>query len=181
MRRRGGYTLIELVLVLFLLVLVASSVFVLAASGSRAFLRLSARLGEDADLRTGLSYLDVQIHKHDSQNALSIRPAPFGESGSSGIDQALVITQEIEGSTYLTWIYIQDGYLCELFVEEGIAVNPDMGSRIVKMDGLQLRRVSPDAMQIVLVRQTENPGPGGADAQTATRIVYLRAGGVADE
>ena len=43
MKRRGGYTLIELVLVLLLLVLVASAVFTLAASGSQAFLRLSGR------------------------------------------------------------------------------------------------------------------------------------------
>lgn len=175
MRRRGGYTLIELVLVLFLLVLVASSVFILAASGSRAFLRLSARLGETADLRTGLSYMDVQIHKHDSQNALSIRQDPFGAG------QALVITQKIENATYLTWIYIQDGYLCELFVEEGLAVNPDMGSQIVPMEGLQLKRVSPDALQIVLIRQAGSPGSDGPDDLTATRLVYLRAGGAADD
>jgi type II secretory pathway pseudopilin PulG len=170
MRRRGGYTLIELVLVLILLVLVAISVFILAASGSQALLRLSDQQGVAADLRTGLSYLDVQIHKNDARDALSLRQAPFSDG------QALVIKQTIEGSVYLTWIFIQDGYLCEMFVEENLALTPDMSSRIVPMDGLTLRFVSQDALEIILMRNRNEDGSTGSERQ-ASRTVYLRSGG----
>jgi hypothetical protein len=174
MKRRSGYTLVELVLVLLLLVLVASAVFILAASGSQAFLRLSSRQSASADLRTGLSYIDVQVHKHDARDALSIRPDPFGGS------PALVISQTIGGEPFLTWIYVRDGYLRELFIEEGTAINPDMDSQIVRMDELQLSQVSADTLQVVLIRKDGSEGPAGESPaeQKGSRQIHLRAGGV---
>jgi hypothetical protein len=166
MMRRCGYTLIELVLVLFLLILVAIGVFTLAASGSQAFLRLSDRQSLNADLRTGLSYLDVQVRKHDSQQSLSIQPDPF-DAGP-----ALVVEQSIEDKAFLTWIYVHDGYLSELFVEAGAAVTPDMASRIVRMDEMRLEQVAADAMRITLIRRPEGENP-----LEASRLIYLRAGG----
>ena len=77
MRRRGGYTLIELALVLMLLILVASVVFTLAGTGSRTYLRIAAKQNQASDMRTALSYIDVQVRKHDVRDALSIRPDPF--------------------------------------------------------------------------------------------------------
>lgn len=167
MRRRGGYTLIELVLVLLLLILVASAVFTLAAAGSQTYLRLTAKQGQAADLRTGLSYLDVQVRKHDLKQSLNIRPDPFGSQ------PALAIEQDIEGEMYVTWIYLLDGYLCELFVAQDAEVNPEMGSRIVPMNEMELDILGDDAIRITLSRQAE----GQARIQ-GSRIVYLRAGGV---
>jgi prepilin-type N-terminal cleavage/methylation domain-containing protein len=167
MKQRRGYTLIELVLVLLLLVLVAAGVFTLAAAGSQAYLKLSDQQTLTAELRTGLSYLDVQIRKHDAFESLSIRQDPF-QGG-----QALVIGQLLEDETYLTWIYVRDGYLCELFVKEGIAVTPDMASKIVRMDLMKLEQVSSDALLITLVRQ-----PAESLRQESSRLVYLRAGGI---
>lgn len=167
MKRRNGYTLIELVLVLMLLILVSAAVFTMACAGSRTYLRLAAKQAQSSDLRTGLSYLDVQIRKHDAQAALAIKPDPF--SGQP----ALVIEQQIEGQDYLTWIYLHDGYLCELFVTKGIKLTPDMGSKIVPMDGLALKALSNDALQVTLTRQAE----GQARIQ-GTRILHLYAGGV---
>ena len=63
---RGGYTLIEMVLVMFLLVLVAAFVFSLTGAGSTAYLRLQEQQDLSADLRTGLSYIDVKIRSHDA-------------------------------------------------------------------------------------------------------------------
>jgi prepilin-type N-terminal cleavage/methylation domain-containing protein len=166
MKQRRGYTLIELVLVLLLLVLVAAGVFSLAASGSEAFLRLSNRQGVTADMRTGLSYLDVQIRKHDSAGAVSIRQNPFADG------QALVIAQPIEGAVYLTWIYVQDGYLCELFVEEGTAVTAEMAGKITHMDEMRLDRVSAEILRVTLVRKS----PGLPDLEAGRRI-FLRSGG----
>ena len=89
-----------------------------------------------------------------------------------------MISQTKGDATYLTWIYVHDGYLCELFVEDGIAVNPDMGSQIVRMDELQLRQVSEDALQIVLIRKGDSDSPEGQEEQRGSRQIYLRSGGV---
>jgi prepilin-type N-terminal cleavage/methylation domain-containing protein len=168
LKANRGYTLIELVLVLLLLVVIAVSVFILAAAGSQTLLRLQDRQSQAADLRTGLSYIDVQVRKHDERGALSIREGPFG------IGQALVIRQILDERTFLTWIYIQDGYLCELFVEEGVYISPEMGSQIVRMDGLELKKAGIDDLQVILTRKTE-----GLSLQQASRLIYLRSGGIA--
>ena len=167
MRRRNGYTLIELVLVLLLLVLVASVVFTLASVGSETYLRLAAKQDQAADLRIGLSYLDVQIRKHDEQGALSIRPDPFAGQ------PALVIEQQVGDQTYLTWIYVYDHTLCELFISEDTQVTPDMASRIVPMNGLEIEAVGTDAIRVTLIRQSED-----LTRISGTRIVNLRAGGI---
>lgn len=168
MRRRSGYTLIELVLVLMLLVLVASMVFTLAGTGSQSYLRLMAKQSQSADLRTALSYLDVQLRKHDSIDTLAIRPDPF-----SG-EPALLISQDAGSQTFLTWIYLLDGYLYELTVAEGTKVTSDMGSRIVPIDDLDLEPLEHGAIRVTLTRQS----PGQAIIR-GSRTVALRAGGIA--
>lgn len=166
MRRRRGYTLIELVLVMFLLILIAFYVFTLTGTGSQTYLRLTAKQSLTADLRIGVSYLNVQIRKHDQQDALSIRPDPFDGR------PALVISQELEQQTYLTWIYIYDGYLCELFVAENAAVTPEMASRIVPADELVLTPLAGDALRVGLVRRTDQ------GREERFRTVGLRSGGI---
>lgn len=147
MRRRQGYTLIELVLVLALLVLIAIFVFVLTGSGSQAYLRLTASQSQASDLRIGLSYINVQLRSHDSQGMIDLRQDPFGGS------PALVLSREMEGKTYLTWIYVREGYLCELFLAETTLPVPEMATRIVAADSLTLIRRSDDALQVILTRQ----------------------------
>ncbi len=167
MKNRRGYTLIELVLVLMLLILVASMVFLLSATGSQTYLRLTAKQAQAADLRTGLSYLDVQIRQHDEQGALSITPGPFDSS------PALAIKRIINDKTYTTWIYLRDGYLCELFVAEETVIMPDMGSRIVAMDGFAMEPLADGAIKITLSRQAKDQAE-----IVGSRIICLKAGGV---
>lgn len=167
MKRRRGYTLIELVLVLMLLVLVSGVVFILAASGSQTYLRLAEKQNQSTDLRTGLSYLDVQIRKHDTQGALSIRSGPFDSQPS------LVISQEISGQLYLTYIYLHDGYLCELFVADDTVITDGMGSRIAAINSMQFDTLADGSIQITLSRQS-----GDQALISGSRTIFLRAGGI---
>jgi prepilin-type N-terminal cleavage/methylation domain-containing protein len=165
---KRGYSLIELVLVMFLLVLVAFYVFSVTGIGSQAYLRLTERQNLTADLRIGLSYLDVKIKTNDRSGAVSIRPDPF--TGQT----ALLIGHEIDGQPYQTWIYLYDGALYELFVSERATVNPAMGNRIVAMDALQLDQPAGNLIRVTLVRGT------GQEARTRTRTIGLRSDGGAE-
>ncbi|MEA4889481.1 MAG: DUF4860 domain-containing protein [Clostridiaceae bacterium] len=166
MRRRQGYTLIELVLVMFLLILIAFYVFTLTGIGSQTYLRLNAKQNETSDLRIGLSYINVQVRKHDAADALSIRKDPF-EGGP-----ALVVSQVLDGETYLTWIYIHDGYLCELFVADQAKVTPEMASKIAAADELHLESGGSDALKVTLVRYSDN------GAEERSRVISLKSGGI---
>ncbi len=170
MKRRGGYTLIELVLVLMLLVLVASVVFTLAVSGSQTYLRMNAKQAQEAELRVAISYLDVQLRKHDAKGALSISPDPFDSRPS------ILITQDIDGQTYLTWLYLRDGYLCELFVDQDTIITSAMGSRISPVDDMELYVEADGSLRVTLRRQSD-----GQAIISASRWVTLRAGGVSHD
>ena len=161
--KRQGYTLIEMVLVMFLLILVSFFVFTVTGIGSSADLRLSDWQRQTSDLRVGISYIDVKTRSHDAADMISIQPDPF-----SGAD-ALVISSEIAGQTYLTWIYIHDGHLCELFIRAGGAATPEMGNRIARIDELALDISGGTLLQVTLSRHN------GGQLQKRTRSIKLNS------
>lgn len=163
--KRRGYTLIEMVLVLFLLIIVSFFVFTLTGIGSSAYLRLTDWQNRTADLRIGLSYIDVKVRSHDAAGAIAIRPDPF-----SGND-ALIISRRVADETYLTWIYVYDGSLFELFVREDAAVSPAMGSKIADVSSLSLSMPEPDRLHVTLIS-------GSADtARSRSRTIRLNSKG----
>ncbi|MDW7657023.1 MAG: DUF4860 domain-containing protein [Bacillota bacterium] len=164
--RRRGYTLIEMVLVMFLLILVSFYVFTLTGVGSSAWLRLTDWQNSTSDLRIGISYIDVKVRSHDVAGRIDIRPDPF-----SGND-ALVISRPVGEETFLTWIYIHDGSLYELFVRENAAVTPEMGNKIADIQTMQLSMPSPRQLSVTLVNGS------GEMARSRTRTIGLNSGGV---
>lgn len=166
MKQRNGYTLIELVLVLFLLILVAGSVFTLAVSGSRSYLRLENNQRRNSDMRIGLSYLDVKLRQNDRQGALEVTNFP-------GSDQsALRIGITIGDELYYTWIYVYDGYLREMFVPAVREFSPELGSKIIPAKAISFSRPADDALQIVF---TVIDAEGVANE--TTRVFFLRSEG----
>jgi prepilin-type N-terminal cleavage/methylation domain-containing protein len=105
MRSKKGYSLVELVLVMMLLVLVASLVFSLTAAGSRAWMRLTESGNRRTELRTAMSYIDVQLKKSDSLNSVSIGADPTG-SGA-----AIKLIREIKNPTIPDFNHPRPGYI----------------------------------------------------------------------
>jgi prepilin-type N-terminal cleavage/methylation domain-containing protein len=162
MRSRKGYTLIELVLVLLLLTFVAVAVFLLTDVGSAAYARIYANRDQSADLRIGLSYLDVRLKKIDGVGTVEIRPAPFGGG------QALVLTQEIEGDVYETQLYVEAGMLKELFSRKGLEVNADMAAEIARADKMEVRFAGKQLLVLTLTSGSDTP-------LSASQWIHLRA------
>lgn len=163
--RRQGYTLIEMVLVLFLLILVSFFVFTVTGIGSSAYLRLTDWQNRTSDLRIGLSYIDVKVRSHDTAGMIGVRPDPFNG------DDALVITRLIGDERYLIWIYVYDGHLYELFVPENADVTPEMGNRIAGADALRVSMPNSRQLDVTLVRRL------GEEEQSRSRSIWLHTGG----
>ena len=84
---------------------------------------------------------------------------------------AILLTDEIDGSIYETYIYPDGGYLCELVVRQGTEVSASMGQQILQAEGFAiedlgegfLRFTVPDSRGQVLsfllhLRNTEGGG-----------------------
>jgi len=173
MRRRGGYTLIELVLVMLLLTFVAVSVFLLTGVGSSAYARLSDGRSRASDLRIALSYMDVRVKKIDGIGRVDTVPAPFGGG------QALRLTQRLEDTDYETYLYVDQGVLKELYIRKGEALTPDMASDLARADALQVHFETDRLLAVTLMLH----GPGTDDparqqtqqAQQATQWIRIRS------
>ena len=94
---------------MMLLILVASLVFSLTAAGSRAWMRLTEAGDRRTELRTAMSYIDVQLKKSDSIDSISVGSDP------SGNGTAIKLVREIKNPTIPdfdrseTWIYVREG------------------------------------------------------------------------
>jgi prepilin-type N-terminal cleavage/methylation domain-containing protein len=127
----GGYTLIELMLVVALLALFGISTLSLVVSGSSAYRTIMEKKEIDSELRVALSYMDTKVKQNDMKDTLRLESNPAGDG------KALVITEEIEENAYETWIYLSGGKLREVMVQKGEPVQDDLGFEIADIEGFR--------------------------------------------
>lgn len=185
-RNKSGYTLIELILVMFLLIMVASLVFTLTAAGSQAWLRLTGSQNERSELRTAMSYLEIQIKKADEEGAVSIAPDPF--FGESAIKLDWIIEDPtIPGQDKATtWIYLNAGRLYEFYTVPGMVLSNTGGRELVKIDSWDLEISSGNILSVTIKEGYSDTGSSDNDKSGQiiegdsywTRNIYLRSGGM---
>ena len=118
------------------------SVFFVLAASSVALVVLasglySRQVKESSDSysgRTALAYVTEKIHQNDENGA--VRTGTF-----DGTD-ALVIRQSYDEKEYVTYLYSYDGYLRELFIQEGTEANVSDGRRILETKDFKAKEMS---------------------------------------
>ncbi len=75
------------------------------------------------NLRTSVLYLSEKTRQNEK--AGGVRTDTLNGSA------ALVLPEEIDGDVYETWIYVEDGYLSEVFVPEDTTIPPGIGQNIM--------------------------------------------------
>ena len=78
--------------------------------------------------RTALSYIVQKIHQNDTSQAISLCQKEKSD--------VLVIKDQ----NYVTYIYEDDGYLKELFVQENIEFNKKDGKKIIPVSKLKMKQ-----------------------------------------
>ena len=124
-RKRG----LEGVCILLLFTVFAACILLVLLTGADSYQRLTERDGVAYDRRTAAQYIATKVHQADRQDAVSV--CDF--AGCS----ALVLTEKIDGETYLTRIYYYDGYIRELFTSADAEMLPEDGERILKAGSFQ--------------------------------------------
>lgn len=127
-------------------------------TGADAYHRLTDRDRLSYDRRTAGQYLSTRVRQAD--RAGQVRVDSF-----DGAD-ALVLTEEIDGTAYETLVYCHDGYLRELFVPAGGDFSPEDGEKVLRAQSLTL---SLDGSLLT----AELVGPAG-EVQPLT--LFLRSG-----
>ncbi len=157
-----GYT-IDTMFVLVLLCVFAVSVLLVLLAGTGAYQDIAGKMEEQYKERTCLSYLDAKVRHYDKAGMVSAEMFDGCE--------ALALYEEAEGVGYKTLIYCYDGYVRELFFEEGLSFQPDDGQTIVPAESLTVTVLAENLIQLECTGETGN---------RETLTIYLRSGKGAD-
>ena len=111
-------------LALFFVLTATSVALVVLASGTYS---RQVQDSEDSFVsRTALSYATEKIHQADEYGAVY--------AGTFDGQDAIVICQTYSEQTYMTYLYEYDGYLRELFIQDGVDAKASDGRRILASD-----------------------------------------------
>ena len=113
----------DALVVLLLFGVFAVCVLSVLLTGADAYHRLSERDRVSYDQRTATQYLAMRVRQADRLGGV--------EAGEFGSCSALLLKEDYDGVVYETWVYCHDGYVRELFAEEGGNFLPEDGEKIL--------------------------------------------------
>ena len=128
MKNKQGYSLIELILVMALLVFLGVGTFTLMAASNHATQRMIDGQDHQAELRVASSYVTTRLRQHDDADAVSIRSHPNLPG------EALVIEELYFGEAFENWIYFQEGQLKEVIISPEQEPRDEFGYVIAEID-----------------------------------------------
>ena len=128
----AGYSLIEMSVVMLLLVMFGLGVFMLALSSSNAYEMLTMDKTVNEDIRIASSYITTKLRQNDKVDSVKVVKAYADKS------DALVISEDISGETYVTWIYMSEGKLREVTIPDTLSPNDDLSFVISDIDSLEI-------------------------------------------
>lgn len=105
----------------------------LILTGARVYRHCASQLEGNYTIRTGLAYVTEKIRQSDEAGC--IRLAQIGSI------PALLLSREIKGEMYFTYIYEDDGYLKELFISADAQASPDMGTALLEISDFEIEPV----------------------------------------
>lgn len=80
--------------------------------------------------RTALAYVVEKVHQSDENGAV--------DAGKFDGADALVIRQNYDQKEYVTYLYAYDGYLRELFIQQGIEAKATDGRKILEIANFEV-------------------------------------------
>ncbi len=135
--------IVDIVFVLSLFCAFAVMALFVVVLGANVYKSITENMTSNYNMRTSVLYITEKIRQNDTGGSVDIREV--------GGNDALVLTQRMEDSEYETWIFVDNGSLCEVLVTPGFEVKPGFGRPIMELDELQLDYVSDNLLDVQVV------------------------------
>ena len=122
---------IDVIAGLLLFLVFTGAMLMVLVSGAGAYQKISRSLERQYGQRTCLSYIAAKIRHYDTEEGVYL-------TDFEGLE-ALALDEEIEGDTYTTLLYYQEGYLWELFSLKDAGLGPEDGLAIMPVQEVSFR------------------------------------------
>lgn len=128
--KRNNAHSIDTVFVLVLLCTFAVAVLMVLMLGASSYKSAAAAVEQNYETRTAAGYIAEKV-RHSSTE---------GSIGTGVFDgrSALLLAQEADGETYITYIYCYDGWIRELFTEEDSGLTAEAGEKLLEASDMQV-------------------------------------------
>lgn len=144
--------IVDVLFVLALFCVFAISALMLLIIGANVYQKTINDMDANYNSRTAFSYITEKIRQNDTSSAVSI--------GTLEGHPALILSQEVDGKLYNTYLYEYDGYLTELFTGS----TQDLGSNILKaghplfpLKDFDITKVDSSLYRFVLTTEESSP------------------------
>lgn len=147
--------IVDVLFVLALFGVFTVSALMLVTIGAEVYRNTVDDMGRNYEARISIAYITEKIRQNDS-----LPPSSDADSSNeiciSTLDgePALLMTQETDGEHYLTYLYLYDGFLKELYVRSGSDIGGDIraaGQNIIKLSSLKLEQVTDNLLSIEMI------------------------------
>lgn len=115
--------IVDTLFVLTLFAVFAVCSMLLIAFGANIYQKTINNVDEHFNLSTSVTYVSEKLRHGDDSGAIDV--IPFGDSN------AFRISTTIDGITYYTYIYQNDGYLKELYTKSDNSLGPNAGQKLL--------------------------------------------------
>ena len=163
MKKQGYHnkqTMNLLFTMLLFLVFVLSALFTVLIGG-KVYENINSRIEENYSGQVVLNYVANTVRQNDKADSIVVRDIE---------DTAVLeLSQEINGISYVTWIYCMDGAVRELFTNAGSGLGLADGLEIIDCQGLTFRQEG-DILEVEV-----------ADQSNTKLLLNIRSGGKIDE
>ena len=149
MKNNKGYSTVEFIFVMGLLLLFTFGSLLLIKDGSNLYKSIIDRKDTQTDIRIATAYINNKLRQNDVSNAIRIEKIPGGNT-------AIVVTEMVSGVYYDTWVFSLDGYLKEALVQSNQEMDAKESFEIVKLNSMSAAMLENTTMQIDLMDDKNN-------------------------
>ena len=131
---------VDTVFVLMIFCVFAISVFLVLILSGSIYRNMADTAGEGQNERIALSYIRTRIRKTDGAGSISV--------GSFHDLSVLSLEETLGERVFVTYIYLYDGWIHELFHERGQDFLPRDGIALVRADSLSFEEVEEGLIRV---------------------------------
>lgn len=138
--------MVDVLFVLTLFFVFALSTLTLVILGANIYKSTVNHLDRNFNDRTAYAYIAQKLRQSDESlsDMDTVTVCEFGDS------TACVISSEINDSTYNTYLYMYDGFLCELMARSDLDIDPSGGSKILELNGFEVTNIDSSLLEITM-------------------------------
>lgn len=148
--KQERHFVVDILFVLALFGVFAVSALVLVTIGADIYQKTVSDMNTNYDNRTAIAYITEKIRQSD---CILSDGTPAVSIGTLEEIPALVLTDELDGEYYCTYLYLQDGWLRELYMRRGAYLGENMadaGKNILELESLSYEQTAPNLLHVVM-------------------------------